>query len=101
MLQAFQQEASGKEGDKQEGKQDDSLKDQKHDSLEQAMSIELAAGKVVEDVYSMGHVNFCATEFLRKVVECADTDKCTVFRLRNTLPDALVRQCLLCSRCPP
>ena len=91
--------ASGKEGGRQEGEQDDSLKDQEHDSLEQAMSIELAAGKVVEDIYNMGSANFCATEFLRKVVECADTDKCSVFRLRNTLPDALVRQCLLCSRC--
>ena len=43
----------------------------------QAMRIEVAAASIVKDTYGM-HVGFCATDFLRKVIECADTDKCQV-----------------------
>jgi len=75
------------------------------DSLAQAMRLEVAADRIVKGSYGMNTSDVCATDFLRKVFEAADTDKCQVFRLRNTVPDALgfkeaLLECMLHGICP-
>jgi len=41
------------------------------------MRIEMAAESILQETYGM-QVKTCATDMLRKVFQCAETDKCQV-----------------------